>query len=137
MSDFGRVSADEACEFKLGESQTGTVSRRPTSSPLSLFALLLAFMVLMMSIGTLEHYSEVSAIQRHGESVEVKVTEIYSLTHHGYRTDICNIYGDLLFTPRGWDHPLKLKTHLWTPLRLQAVFVRFWHLVGCCHLSGL
>jgi len=28
-------------------------------------------------------------------------------------------------------------SHLWTPLRMQAVFWEIWHVVGCCHLSGL
>jgi hypothetical protein len=28
-------------------------------------------------------------------------------------------------------------THLWTPLQVQAVFEEDWHVVGCCHLSGL
>jgi hypothetical protein len=27
--------------------------------------------------------------------------------------------------------------HLWTPPSAQADFLRFWSLVGCCHLSGL
>jgi hypothetical protein len=28
-------------------------------------------------------------------------------------------------------------THLWTPRQMQAVFEEEWHVVGCCHLSGL
>jgi hypothetical protein len=28
-------------------------------------------------------------------------------------------------------------THLWTPRQMQAVFEEDWHVVGCCHLSGL
>jgi len=28
-------------------------------------------------------------------------------------------------------------THLWTPHQVQAVFEEGWHVVGCCHLSGL
>lgn len=32
---------------------------------------------------------------------------------------------------------LNSASHLWTPLSVQAIFVRLWRVVGCCHLSGL
>jgi hypothetical protein len=33
--------------------------------------------------------------------------------------------------------PTSRQTHLWTPREMQAVFEKYRHVVGCCHLSGL
>ena len=112
MSLFNRVASGGIIGHGTDESHPSPIGQRSNNAPASLLGLLLALVILILVVVTVSDYISKSAIQRHGERQEAKVINVREVRYHGYRHESCNVYGDLVFTPHGWDHLIELRTNL-------------------------